>query len=211
MKNMYGENGVMMNDFMSDSGYSPRARYSPVPTSPYIDADISPRRLLGVQSSASNAFMMPYSLKDAALMTSSESPRIQRSISTRSPPSSSLSSTLEVGGSGFQHSGSYKRKDKWGRSGGVTRSAKSAMWQSNDIDSYRGHIKEMSHDHNGCRALQQCLDVDRQKMIPIIYEEVGDSLTELMMDSFGNYLFQKLLDVSSVEQRREVVGAVCVE
>lgn len=48
-------------------------------------------------------------------------------------------------------------------------------------------------------------------MIPIIYEEVGDSLTELMMDSFGNYLFQKLLDVSSVEQRREVVGAVCVE
>ena len=211
MKNMYGENGVMMNDFMSDSGYSPRARYSPVPTSPYIDADISPRRLLGVQSSASNSFMMPYSLKDAALMSSSESPRIQRSISTRSPPSSSLSSTLEVGGSSFQHSGSYKRKDKCGRSGGVTRSAKSAMWQSNDIDSYRGHIKEMSHDHNGCRALQQCLDVDRQKMIPIIYEEVGDSLTELMMDSFGNYLFQKLLDVSSVEQRREVVGAVCVE
>lgn len=143
-------------------------------------------------------------------MSSSESPRIQRSMSTRSPPSSSLSSTLEVGGGsggGFQHSSSFKRKDKWGRSGAVTRSAKSAMWQSNDIDSYRGHIKEMSHDHNGCRALQSCLDNASQKMIPIIYEEVGDSLTELMMDSFGNYLFQKLLDVSSVEQRREVVGA----
>lgn len=59
MKNMYGENGVMMNDFMSDSGYSPRAHYSPVPTSPYVDADISPRRILGVQSSASNCLMMP--------------------------------------------------------------------------------------------------------------------------------------------------------
>ena len=212
MKNMYGENGVMMNDFMSDSGYSPRAHYSPVPTSPYIDADISPRRLLGVQSSASNSFMMPYLLEGSSLTSSSESPRIQRSISTRSPPSSSISSTLEVGGGGgFQHSGSYKRKDKWGRGGGVTRSAKSAMWQSNDIDSYRGHIKEMSHDHNGCRTLQQCLSDDPQKMIPIIYEEVGDSLTELMMDSFGNYLFQKLLDVSSVEQRREVVGAVCAD
>ena len=26
------------------------------------------------------------------------------------------------------------------------------------------------------------------------------------MDSFGNYLFQKLLDVSSDDQRRDVVG-----
>ena len=39
----------------------------------------------------------------------------------------------------------------------------------------------------------------------MIYDEVGNELTELMMDSFGNYLFQKLLDVSSTEQRRSVV------
>ena len=85
-------------------------------------------------------------------------------------------------------------------------SAKGAMWQASDIDSFVGHIKKMSGDHSGCRTLQQCLDIAPQKMIPIIYKEVGDSLTELMMDSFGNYLFQKLLDMSTVEQRREVVG-----
>ena len=73
------------------------------------------------------------------------------------------------------------------------------------MDSYRGHIKEMSRDHNGCRALQQCLDDCPERIISIIYDEVGDELTDLMMDSFGNYLFQKLLDVSSVEQRRRVV------
>lgn len=108
-------------------------------------------------------------------------------------------------GNTFQHSAMYKRKEKLGQRTGVMRSTKSTLWQSSDVDSYIGHIKEMSKDHNGCRALQQCLDDCPQKMVSIIYEEVGNDLTELMMDSFGNYLFQKLLDVSSSEQRREVV------
>ena len=88
---------------------------------------------------------------------------------------------------------------------------KSTSWQNNDVDSYRGHIKEMSRDHNGCRALQQCLDDCPDRIISIIYDEVGDELTDLMMDSFGNYLFQKLLDVSSVEQRRKVVRPLVSE
>lgn len=79
-------------------------------------------------------------------------------------------------------------------------------WQTSDIESYRGHIKEMSRDHNGCRLLQQCLDDNAERIIPMIYDEVGNELTDLMMDSFGNYLFQKLLDVSTPEQRRSVVG-----
>ena len=82
---------------------------------------------------------------------------------------------------------------------------KSTAWQTGDVDSYRGHIKEMSRDHNGCRALQQCLDDCTEKGVKMIYEEVGGELTELMMDSFGNYLFQKLVEVSSDEQRRVVV------
>lgn len=55
------------------------------------------------------------------------------------------------------------------------------------------------------RALQQSLDNCPEKVVSMIYDEVGNELTDLMMDSFGNYLFQKLLDVSSPEQRREVV------
>ena len=39
-------------------------------------------------------------------------------------------------------------------------------------------------------TLQQCLDECPQKIVPMIYEEVGNELTELMMDSFGNYVIQ---------------------
>lgn len=100
----------------------------------------------------------------------------------------------------------FKSKERWERRDGVTRSSKGLAWQTGEVESFRGHIKDMSRDHNGCRTLQQCLDECPQKIVPMIYEEVGNELTELMMDSFGNYLFQKLLDVSSDDQRRDVVG-----
>lgn len=108
---------------------------------------------------------------------------------------------------GFHPREAFKRKERWARGRRVTRSAKAAQWQTSDAESFRGHIKEMSCDHNGCRTLQQALDNNPQKVVRMIYEEVGDDLTSLMMDAFGNYLFQKLLDVSSPEQRRSVVGA----
>lgn len=203
MNGLYVDNGMAMNDYVSDSGYSPRRTFSPVPTSPRYDSDLSPRRLMGLQSASSNRLMMPLPCSPG-LTHSSESPRLQRSLSSMAA-SSGLSSGLEMG-STFQHSTMYKRKEKSGQRAGVMSSAKNTLWQSSDVDSYIGHIKEMSKDHNGCRALQQCLDDCPQKMVSIIYEEVGNDLTELMMDSFGNYLFQKLLDVSSSEQRREVVS-----
>ena len=203
MNGLYVDNGMAMNDYVSDSGYSPRRTFSPVPTSPRYDSDLSPRRLMGLQSASSNRLMMPLPCS-LGLTHSSESPRLQRSLSSMAA-SSGLSSGLEMG-STFQHSTMYKRKEKSGQRAGVMSSAKNTLWQSSDVDSYIGHIKEMSKDHNGCCALQQCLDDCPQKMVSIIYEEVGNDLTELMMDSFGNYLFQKLLDVSSSEQRREVVS-----
>ena len=203
MNGLYVDNGMAMNDYVSDSGYSPRRTFSPVPTSPRYDSDLSPPPLMGLHSASSNRLMMPLPCS-LGLTHSSESPRLQRSLSSMAA-SSGLSSGLEMG-STFQHSTMYKRKEKSGQRAGVMSSAKNTLWQSSDVDSYIGHIKEMSKDHNGCRALQQCLDDCPQKMVSIIYEEVGNDLTELMMDSFGNYLFQKLLDVSSSEQRREVVS-----
>ena len=133
-------------------------------------------------------------------MDRSESTRIQRTLSTMTP-GSSLGATLPSASNldmpiGYHSQQSFKRKE----------SMKSAAWQNGDIESYRGHIKEMSRDHNGCRALQQSLDNCPEKVVNMIYDEVGNELTDLMMDSFGNYLFQKLLDVSSPEQRRDVVG-----
>ena len=130
--------------------------------------------------------------------------------SMTSTMTSSMTTPMEMGmaGSTIEYRGqtAFKSKERWARRGGVTRSSKGLAWQTGEVESFRGHIKDMSRDHNGCRTLQQCLDECPQKIVPMIYEEVGNELTELMMDSFGNYLFQKLLDVSSDDQRRDVVG-----
>ena len=185
---------LYMNDYISDSGYSPRPQLSPI-TSPYPETDLSPRRLYSSQSSR---LMNPYGSFEL-ISHSSESTRIQRTLSTITP-STSLGTPLPATSGlempmGYHSQQSFKRKE----------SMKSTAWQNGDIESYRGHIMEMSRDHNGCRALQQSLDNCPEKVVGMIYDEVGGELTELMMDSFGNYLFQKLLDVSTPEQRREVV------
>lgn len=45
----------------------------------------------------------------------------------------------------------------------------------------------------------------RRRWLPI-YAALGDEVQCLVMDQYGNYLFQKLVDMSSDDQRREVVG-----
>lgn len=173
-----------MNDFLSDAGYSPRPQLSPI-SSPYAESDLSPRRMYS-QPRLLSAYAFSF------LLTRSNEPRLQRTLSAMTPSSSG---SLEMP-MNFHGQSSFKRKE----------SLKSSAWQNGDIESYRGHIREMSRDHNGCRALQQCLDEHPEKVVDMIYDEVGNELTELMMDSFGNYLFQKLLDVSTPKQRREVVA-----
>ena len=173
-----------MNDFLSDAGYSPRPQLSPI-SSPDAECDLSPRRM-----DSPPRLLSAYAV--SFLLTRSNEPRLQRTLSAMTPSSSG---SLEMP-MNFHGQGSFKRKE----------SLKSSAWQNGDIESYRGHIREMSRDHNGCRALQQCLDEHPEKVVDMIYDEVGNELTELMMDSFGNYLFQKLLDVSTPKQRREVVA-----
>ena len=167
-------------------------------------------------SMTSNASLKPMTGSMAPSMTTPMTGSMAPSMTTpmtgsmTSSMTSSMTTPMEMGmvGSTIEYRGqtAFKSKERWERRGGVTRSSKGLAWQTGEVESFRGHIKDMSRDHNGCRTLQQCLDECPQKIVPMIYEEVGNELTELMMDSFGNYLFQKLLDVSSDDQRRDVVG-----
>ena len=167
-------------------------------------------------SMTSNASLKPMTGSMAPSMTAPMTGSMAPSMTTpmtgsmTSSMTSSMTTPMEMGmvGSTIEYRGqtAFKSKERWERRGGVTRSSKGLAWQTGEVESFRGHIKDMSRDHNGCRTLQQCLDECPQKIVPMIYEEVGNELTELMMDSFGNYLFQKLLDVSSDDQRRDVVG-----
>ena len=59
-------------------------------------------------------------------------------------------------------------------------------------------------DQHGCRFLQKQLDVLGSKAADLIFEETKFHTIELMTDSFGNYLMQKLIERVTTEQRIEL-------
>ncbi|GCE99859.1 hypothetical protein ZYGM_003113 [Zygosaccharomyces mellis] len=69
------------------------------------------------------------------------------------------------------------------------------------LDQFIGNIYSLCKDQHGCRFLQMQLDVLGPEAADAIYEETRDYTVELMTDSFGNYLVQKLLEKVTVDQR----------
>ncbi|QCE15885.1 hypothetical protein DEO72_LG11g2897 [Vigna unguiculata] len=71
-------------------------------------------------------------------------------------------------------------------------------------DSQR-YIYNLAKDQNGCRFLQRKVDEGSFEDMCIVFEGIIGSVVELMVDSFGNYLVQKLLDVCTDHQRLQIV------
>ena len=65
----------------------------------------------------------------------------------------------------------------------------------------------VAKDQNGCRFLQRKFEEGGAAAIAAVFPEILDNLIELMIDPFGNYLIQKLLDRCSEEQRLQVKAA----
>jgi hypothetical protein len=65
-------------------------------------------------------------------------------------------------------------------------------------------VMTVAKDQNGCRFLQRKFDEGGPAAIQAVLPEVLEHLIDLMMDPFGNYLVQKLLDRCSEEQRLAV-------
>jgi hypothetical protein len=76
------------------------------------------------------------------------------------------------------------------------------------ISSLVGQIRRLSRDQMGCRMLQQALAENDPEVATTIFNELLPYMAELMMDPFGNYLFQKLLDCISLKEREMLVKTV---
>ncbi|XDT38512.1 Pumilio-family RNA binding repeat [Nakaseomyces glabratus] len=72
------------------------------------------------------------------------------------------------------------------------------------LDQFIGNIYSLCKDQHGCRFLQKQLDVLGKKASDAIFEETKEYTVELMTDSFGNYLIQKLLERVTDDQRVEL-------
>lgn len=71
-----------------------------------------------------------------------------------------------------------------------------------------GHVRRLSRDQVGCRLLQQALEEEGSPAATAILNEGLSFWGEAMVDPFGNYLFQKILEKISVEERVTLVKSV---
>lgn len=71
----------------------------------------------------------------------------------------------------------------------------------NTLADVKGHVYMFAKDQNGCRFIQSVFDVENQQHVKMVFDEINGHVSELMVNSFGNYLMQKLLEVCSEEQR----------
>jgi hypothetical protein len=63
-----------------------------------------------------------------------------------------------------------------------------------NLEEVAGQLMSIAQDQNGCRFLQRKFDEGGASAVAAVFSELLEHVTELMMDPFGNYLVQKLLD-----------------
>lgn len=75
-----------------------------------------------------------------------------------------------------------------------------SKFENAKLADFIGQIYSLCKDQHGCRFLQRQLDLDHSNATAI-FEETQMAVVELMMDPFGNYLIQKLLEKVNNEER----------
>lgn len=76
------------------------------------------------------------------------------------------------------------------------------------LDALLGQIRKLSRDQVGCRMVQQALDVEGPMAATLILNEGLPFWGEAVVDPFGNYLFQKILERITAEERVMLVKSV---
>ncbi|XP_071741607.1 putative pumilio homolog 8, chloroplastic [Rutidosis leptorrhynchoides] len=71
----------------------------------------------------------------------------------------------------------------------------------NSLADVKGYIYMFAKEQNGCRYIQSVFDEDNQGHVEMVFNETIGHVNELMINPFGNYLMQRLLEVCNEEQR----------
>ncbi|KAK0747651.1 armadillo-type protein [Apiosordaria backusii] len=80
-----------------------------------------------------------------------------------------------------------------------------SRFQNMTLDKAQGTIHTMAKDQHGCRFLQKQLENRIPAEIKLIFNEVLPHVHELMVDPFGNYLCQKLLEYCNDDERTALI------
>ncbi|XP_076959572.1 putative pumilio homolog 7, chloroplastic [Bidens hawaiensis] len=75
----------------------------------------------------------------------------------------------------------------------------------------KGFIYMFAKEQNRCRFIQSVFDEENPKHVEMVFNETIGHVNELMVNPFGNYLIQKLLEVCNEEQRMCVLMEVTRE
>jgi hypothetical protein len=92
--------------------------------------------------------------------------------------------------------------------GGGDRNAGQPAFQS--MSEVLGRVVEIAQDQSGCRFLQKKFEDAEGDDAEVILREIsmGNSAASLMTDPFGNYLIQKIFQVSSDEQLLRLLNVI---
>lgn len=105
------------------------------------------------------------------------------------------------------NSGQYHNKSR--RSSNTVAPNITIPTNDKDVMDYKGQIPTFAKTQQGSKYLQRVLAKASPDVLEFIVVEVGDDLHELMVDSYGNYFCQKLLQSSSSKQRLYLLQKLC--
>ncbi|KAJ8773278.1 hypothetical protein K2173_028455 [Erythroxylum novogranatense] len=73
------------------------------------------------------------------------------------------------------------------------------------VKDLKGKIVTLAKDQHGCRFLQKKMTGITEEELLMVYSELIDYVAELMIDQYGNYVVQKLVEVCKEEQMTQIL------
>ena len=78
------------------------------------------------------------------------------------------------------------------------------------VESVRGRVVSLAKDRSGCTELQRLME-DKHlgvEAVDVVFNEVMEDICHVMVDPFGNYVVQKLVEKCSSVQRTNILLAL---